>query len=398
MNKKIKALVLFSGGLDSILAVKLLQVQGIEVNGVCFESNFFNCEKAKKAAEELGIKLKIVDISKKLLEIVKNPLSGYGKHLNPCIDCHSLMIKKAGEYLTPQPPFLSALSDGVKIRRGGESRFSGRRGRDSILATGEVLGQRPFSQTKEALARIEKLAGKEILRPLSAKKLPETVYEKQGLVNRGRLKDISGRSRDKQMELAEKYGLKNYSSPAGGCLLTDPEFSQRLLVMFEKWPECNTNDVELLKHGRVFWLTPSTPKNAKKRQDANKCQKVLIVVGRHKEDDERLEKLAKQGDIVVELEKIAGPLTIVRSKNLSPSQPRLGGTAAGEVRSKKELLEIDVPEKLKMSELKLGEEKSEDEILQIAGLLTGYYAVKARGKKVKIEVTLRRQGSGGQGS
>ena len=406
MNKKIKALVLFSGGLDSILAVKLLQVQGIEVNGVCFESNFFNCEKAKKAAEELGIKLKIVDISKKLLEIVKNPLSGYGKHLNPCIDCHSLMIKKAGEYLTPQPPFLSALSDGVKIRRGGESRFSGRRGRDSILATGEVLGQRPFSQTKEALARIEKLAGKEILRPLSAKKLPETVYEKQGLVNRGRLKDISGRSRDKQMELAEKYGLKNYSSPAGGCLLTDPEFSQRLLVMFEKWPECNTNDVELLKHGRVFWLTPSTPKNAKKRQDANKCQKVLIVVGRHKEDDERLEKLAKQGDIVVELEEIAGPLTLVRNSKfqIPNNKPRNIATRqrGRQISSSKfqvpNSLEIEVPWKLKMSELKLGEEKSEDEILQIAGLLTGYYAVKARGKKVKIEVTLRRQGSGGQGS
>ena len=376
MNKKIKALVLFSGGLDSMLAVKLLQVQGIEVDGVCFESNFFSCRKAKKAAEELGIKLKIVDISKELLEIVKNPLSGYGKHLNPCIDCHSLMIKKAGEYLTPQPPLL--------IRRGGESRFSGRRGRGNILATGEVLGQRPFSQTKEALARIEKIAGVEILRPLSAKLLPETKYEKQGLVNRGRLLNIKGRSRERQMELVEKYKLKNYSSPAGGCLLTDPEFSNRLIKMLDYWPDCDVNDVDLLKYGRVSWLTLKTPKNAKERQ------KVLIVVGRHEEDNDNLEKLAKQGDITVELEEIAGPVTIVRSKKFPPEadEPR-----AQEVRNKKELLEIDVPEKLKMGELKLGEEKSEDEILKIAGLLTGYYAVKAREKRVKLKVITATAGS-----
>ena len=347
-----------------MLAVKLLQVQGIEVEGVCFTSNFFNCEKAKKAAEELGIKLKIINISKELLEIVKNPTSGYGKHLNPCIDCHSLMIKKAGALLQNGSTAPVATGDYGAV---------------NIIATGEILSQRPFSQTKEALARVEKLAGKEILRPLSAKKLPETVYEKQGLVNRGRLLNIKGRSRERQMELVEKYKLKNYSSPAGGCLLTDPEFSNRLIKMLDYWPDCDVNDVDLLKYGRVFWLTLKTPKNAKERQ------KVLIVVGRHKEDNENLERLAKKGDVMVELKDIAGPITIARIRNYE-----LGIMNNG--------LEINVPEKLRMSELKFGEEKNEDEILKIAGSLTGYYAVKARGQKVKAEVTLRRQGSGGQGS
>ncbi|MCK4554695.1 hypothetical protein KAU19_07105, partial [Candidatus Parcubacteria bacterium] len=284
-----------------------------------------------------------------------------------CIDCHSLMARKAGEFLQSGSTAPVATGD---------------YGANNILATGEILGQRPFSQNKEALARIEKIAGVEILRPLSAKFLPETKYEKQGLVNRGRLLNIKGRSRERQMELVEKYKLKNYSSSAGGCLLTDPEFNQRLLVMLERWPECGVNDVELLKYGRVFWLTP---KNAKKRQDANKCQKVLIVVGRHKEDNERLEKLAKQRDIVVKLEEMAGPLTIIRKLEIGR---RRSMALATEQNWKSGDLKIDVPKRLKMGELKLGEEKSENEILKIAGLLTGYYTTKARGKRVKLEIKI----------
>jgi len=387
--KKVKALVLFSGGLDSMLAVKLLQVQGIEVEGICFISNFFNCDKAKDAAEYLGIKLKVVDISEEMLEIVKNPDSGYGKHLNPCIDCHALMIKRAGKYLTPRPPllirrgggelpsYLGGAGGGID-RRGGGSRLSGRRGRGNILASGEVLGQRPFSQTKEALARVEKLAGVEILRPLSAKKLLETEYEKQGLVNRGRLQNISGRSRERQMELARKYNLQDYASPAGGCLLTDPEFSQRLLVMLEKWPKCFCEDVELLKYGRVFWL-----KTRNERKDTKRTNCVLIVVGRHKEDNEQLEKLAKKGDIMVELEEMAGPLTIARNSKSQITNYKQIPNLKLQIPNE---FEINVPEKLKMGELKLGEEKSESEVLRIAGLLTGWYAIKARGKSVKLKV------------
>ncbi len=358
--QKVKALILFSGGLDSVLAVKLLQIQNIEVEGICFTSNFFGCAKAKKAAEEIGIKLNIVDISKELLDIVKNPQSGYGKNLNPCIDCHSLMLKKASVYLTPQPPLL--------IRRGGGAE---RRGRGNIIATGEVLGQRPFSQNKEALARIEKIAGVEILRPLSAKLLPETAYEKQGLVNRGRLLNIRGRSRERQTELIEKYKLKNYSSPAGGCLLTDPEFSNRLMKMLDYWPDCDVNDVELLKHGRIFWLKTRIDINLK--QIHTNYKKALIVVGRHEEDNENLEKLARRGDVLLELGDIAGPITVIRKFEV-------GNLKFGN------LLKIDVPEKLRMGELKFGDEKNFEEILNIAGLLTGWYAVKARGKKIKIKL------------
>ncbi|MDP3043195.1 MAG: tRNA 4-thiouridine(8) synthase ThiI [bacterium] len=358
--KTIKALVLFSGGLDSMLAVKILQKQNIEVGGACFKSNFFGCEKAREPAEFLGIKLFEIDISEEILELVKNPPSGYGKHLNPCVDCHALMVKKASEFL----------------QKGSTAPRSAMRGDYGagiydFIATGEVLGQRPFSQNKDALKRVEKLAGVEILRPLSAKLLPETEIEKQGLVVRGKLLDIQGRTRERQMELAEKYNLKYYSAPAGGCLLTDPEFSQRLLVMLDNWPECDANDVELLKYGRVFWFKTRMDTNKKRIPPGGTNHEwVLAVVGRNKEDNENLEKLAKKGDVMLELEEIMGPLTLVRNYKLQITND----------------FEIEIPEKLKMSELKMGEEKSEEEILQIAALLTGYYATKARGQKVKIKI------------
>jgi len=349
-----KALVLFSGGLDSVLAVKLLEKQGIEVRGVCFESCFFGCEKAKISAEEIGLKLparnaslrlrndaggEVINIDKEILEIVKNPPNGYGKNLNPCIDCHSLMARLAGEFA--------------------------KKNDYNIIATGEVLGQRPFSQNKEALKRVEKIAGLEILRPLSAKLLPETEYEKNGLVNRGRLLDISGRSRERQLDLVEKYNLKNYATPAGGCLLTDPEFSQRLLKMLEFWNECDSNDIELLKNGRVFWF------------NLTRNKKVLAVIGRDEKDNNNLEKLVKKGDVMIELKEISGPLTVVRNYKSQDT-------------NHKQILnsKLQITNKLKMGELRLGEEKSEEEILNIAGLLTGYYSVKARGKKVNLIIKI----------
>ncbi len=340
---KTKALVLLSGGLDSMLAAKLLIEQGIEVVGVCLESNFFNCGKAKKAVKNIGIELKIIDISKDLLRIVKNPPSGYGKHLNPCIDCHSMMIKKGAEI---------AKKEGYHI-----------------IATGEVLGQRPFSQHKEALARVVKLAGNEILRPLSAKLLPEIEAEKKGSVNRVKLLDISGRSRERQIKLAKKYNLTDYATPAGGCLLTDSGFCERLMKMLDWWPECTPLDVELLKYGRVFWLKHKTGK------------RILVVVGRHKEDNENLERVAKKGDFMLELKEMMGPTTIIRIINYE-----LPFDFTQDKRIKNDFMEIYVPEKLKMSELKLLENKDDKEILNIAALLTGYYATKARGKRIKITI------------
>lgn len=334
-----------------MLAAKILMEQGISVTGICFKSNFYSADKAKTAAKALGIELIIDDISREILELVKNPPSGYGKHLNPCVDCHSLMIKKAGEYLTPQPPLLA------KERGGGAERSRGEV--YNFIATGEVLGQRPFSQNPESLDKVMKLSGVDALRPLSAKLLKETEVEKNGLVKRNRLLDIKGRSRERQLELARKYNLKAYATPAGGCLLTDPGFSERLMKMLDYWPDCDILDIELLKMGRIFWL--------KEKED----RRVLIIVGRHQQDNENLEKTAIKNDILMELKDINGPTALIRMKHNSGQR----------IFADKK---YQVPKNLKKAELKLGEDKSREEIVDIAALLTGYYSIKARGKEVDI--------------
>lgn len=332
MNK-VKALVLLSGGLDSMLAVKVLQVQGIEVVGLCFKSNFYGCDKAREAVSQLGIELIEYDISKEMLGLVKNPPSGYGKNLNPCIDCHSLMIRTAGEIA--------------------------KKDHYNFVATGEVLGQRPFSQTKDSLNRVAKLAGIPVLRPLSAKLLAETEIEKQGLVRRGRLLDISGRGRERQLELAEKFKIKDYPSPAGGCLLTDPGFSDRGVHLLDNWPDCLSADFELIKHGRVFWFTNI------------KGEKAILLVGRHQKDNENLEKLAQTGDIVIKLKEITGPTSVLRTKKLNFDIDQE--------------LNLTVPEKLSEFEKDIFKKNSEKDILRLAGMLTAYYASRARGEEVKID-------------
>lgn len=338
-----------------MLAARILQEQGIEVVGVSFKSHFFDTKRARVAAGILGIKFIEIDFSEEHLKMVKNPAHGYGKNMNPCIDCHGMMLKWAKEFLR------GLTSKALEV---------GPRGDFDFIATGEVLGQRPMSQNKEALKTVEKIAGLEnrILRPLSAKLLEETEMEKAGLVKRGRLFGIKGRSREGQIELVKKYGIIEYPNSAGGCILTDPEFSQRLIKLFDNLTESDGNDVELIKSGRVFWF--------KTRTDANKIRRknILVVVGRKKEECENLEKLAKKGDIVIELKEMVGPLTIVRIFNFHFS-----------ISNEKEI-ELEIPRELKMSELRLGEEKDENEILKISGLLTGYYATKARGRSVKLEV------------
>jgi len=346
----IKALILFSGGLDSLLGVKILQAQSIEVTGVCFKSSFFSADKAKEAAKNLGIELKIVDISSEILELVKNPPSGYGRRLNPCIDCHSLMIKEAAKILKKE--------------------------RYDFIATGEVLGQRPFSQNKDALESVSKLSGTEVLRPLSAKLLGETEIEKKRLVNRGRLLNIRGRRRERQIELAKKYKLKEIPSPSGGCLLTDPGFSDRLVKMLDYWPDCSLHDINLLKNGRIFWF------NQKDRNIKDRNIKTIIVIGRHLNDNENLEKLVKSGDIMLKLKEIVGPTTLIRIK-----EPNLVINKLEKEINKE--INIDIPDTLKMSSLKLGEEKDFKEIIEIAALLTGYYSTKARGKNIVVNISIK---------
>jgi len=269
---KVKAVVLLSGGLDSMLAVKVLMEQGIKVRAISFKSYFFNAKQARKAAKNLKIQLRVVDISKEHLKIVKNPKYGYGKGMNPCIDCHTLMLRRAKEIMEKE--------------------------KFDFVATGEVLGERPMSQNKRALGIVEEESSLKgyLLRPLSAKLLPETIPEKKGQVVREKLLAISGRSRKKQIELAKKWKIKHYPSPAGGCLLTDLEFSKRLRELFQKRPDSNGNDIELLKLGRHFFEN-----------------KVKIIVGRNHEENIRLKELAKKSDVLIELKDFVGPTTLIRN-------------------------------------------------------------------------------------
>jgi predicted subunit of tRNA(5-methylaminomethyl-2-thiouridylate) methyltransferase len=362
--KKVKALVLLSGGLDSILAAKVLMEQGIEVIGICFESNFFSADKARLAADTLGIKLIVKNIGDEIWGLVKNPPSGHGKNMNPCVDCHALMIKTAGEYV--------------------------KKGEYDFLATGEVLGERPFSQNRISLDKVVKLAGVEVLRPLSAKLLPETEAEKLKFVDREKLLDISGRSRARQFELAEKYGLKEYPSPTGGCLLTDPAFSERLKELLRNWPDCDGDDIELLKFGRVFWLkfdnnvNSPTPPCLPDRQVATmgNIKKVLVVIGRDEQENDNLEKLAKKGDFVLKLKDITGPVAIVRIINYSSSVALAKGD---ELQIMNDIVKVNIPEKINDKEI-IDIFTEEDKLFNNLLILTGYYSTKARGKEVKIAI------------
>jgi len=340
--KKVKALVLFSGGLDSILAVKILESQGIEVVAVCFTSNFFNSEKAEESALLLRVQLKIVSITNEILELVKNPPNGYGKNMNPCIDCHSLMIRKAGEIMKKE--------------------------KFEILASGEVLGQRPFSQNRKALAQVEDLAGVEVLRPLSAKLLPNTVYEDKNYVNRNRLKRISGRQREEQISLSKQYKIVKFPSPAGGCILTDPEFSNRLLKLLDYWPDANNNDVEIVKQGRVFWFN---------YKDTETNKKILVVIGREHKENEALKELAKKGDFMLELKEIMGPTTLLRFSKEQSLQRQDGPNQTNKIK---------IPEKLNLSEFNINVEKNKAEIFEITSILTGWYSTKARNKEIEITI------------
>ena len=349
---KARALILFSGGLDSLLAAKILQDQGVETEGICFISNFFDCEKARISARALKMKLHTVNISKEILELVKNPNYGHGKNLNPCIDCHGLMIKMAGEFLKNK-----------KNQNGFD-----------FLATGEVLGQRPFSQNLRSLKTVGKIGGISVLRPLSAQNLSETEVEKKGLIDRNKLKKISGRGRGEQIELAWKYGLENFFQSGGGCLLTDPQFARRLSLMLKNWSHCSPGDVELLKHGRVYWIT-------------QKQSKVLVVVGREEKDNKNLEKLAQRGDVLVELKETTGPLTLIRGVSNLPSYvwrsiTRPFSDYIYSVFRKK------IPLEIKEEEIKTVEDRGEKGVVENAGILTGWFTPKVRGEEVSLEVKI----------
>ncbi|MBF0224545.1 MAG: tRNA 4-thiouridine(8) synthase ThiI [Desulfobacterales bacterium] len=269
---KVKALGLCSGGLDSILSGVVLKQQGIHVEWISFETPFFSAEKAQKASKMTNIPLIIKNITSEYLPMLKNPPCGYGTEMNPCLDCHALMFKIAGSVMN-------------------ELGFN-------FLFSGEVLGQRPMSQTKNSLRYVEKKSGFEgyILRPLSAKRLPETIPESSKLINRDNLLDIAGRGRKIQIALAKEFGINEYPAPAGGCLLCDKGYSDRLRDFFQYNDSWNEKDFELLKHGRHF------------RIDA----KTKLVIGREEKDNENILKyFDKENDIILQVDKIPGPIGLI---------------------------------------------------------------------------------------
>ncbi|MCK5534778.1 7-cyano-7-deazaguanine synthase [bacterium] len=275
----IKAVVLFSEGLDSSLAVKLMQEQGVEVVAINFIMPFSHENKHKKKknitiqrAEELKIKLKLYKAEKEYLQIVKNPRYGYGKNLNPCIACRIWMLEKAKE-------LMKELDAG-------------------FIVSGEVLGQRPMSQKRYALKIIEKESGLEglIVRPLSAKLLDPSIPEKEGWIEREKLFDISGRSRTRQFALAKRFKITNYDNPAGGCLLTESYFSLKTKDLI-KSNMFNMNNIHLIKKGRYFSVSNS----------------FKLVVGRDKQENEELMALAGEGDLILKSE-VKGPIAIGRGE------------------------------------------------------------------------------------
>jgi tRNA U34 2-thiouridine synthase MnmA/TrmU len=271
-----KALALYSGGLDSTLAILVILKQGIEVTAVQFITDF-GCKISSKSlraevSEKFGFEVRENYISDKFLDIVKNPKFGHGKNMNPCMDCKILMLKEAKKFMEQE-------------------------GADFII-TGEVLWQRPMSQRRDTFPRIDKEAGLDgyILRPLSAKLLKPTVPEQTGIVDREKLYGFSGRTRKPQMALAKEFGLSEYPQPAGGCLLTDPIYSFRFKELLSQNPSPSLKDIKLLRLGRHFRIS----------------QDCKIIVGRNEKENDAIQLLAGDKDYLLNVEGYGSPITIIQ--------------------------------------------------------------------------------------
>ena len=282
-EEKKKVVALLSGGLDSQLAVRMMQEQGFEVSAVAIKTPFcdFDCGRGcgfeiRERADDLNVNLKTVYLGDEYIEMLKHPKHGIGSGFNPCIDCRAMMFNAAKKHM-----------DEI----GAE-----------FIISGEVLGQRPMSQHGPALRTIEKesgLVGK-IVRPLSAALLPETDPEKNGLIKRENLGMIKGRTRRAQLDMAKKYGIENPPNAGGGCLLTDPTFGLRAKDLFAHTETPTINDIDLLKIGRHFRFDEETK----------------FVVGRNKDENEMIKAIALPGDILFQARDHMGPVSILRGKNV----------------------------------------------------------------------------------
>ena len=292
---QVKALSLFSGGLDSILATRVIMAQNIEVQAIKFVSPFFNydiledSEQYKRTIKQkYGIEVIVEDITEPYMEILFMPQHGFGKNFNPCIDCKILMLKRAKEMMAE----LGC----------------------SFLITGEVLGQRPMSQRRDTLNVIERDSDNKsiLLRPLCAKLLTETEAERKGLVDREKLLNFSGRGRSRQIALAKKFGITDFPSPAGGCILADPILSKRVEKLFTgkfiiDQDRITTEDILLLLVGRQFLL----PGN------------IWLILGRNEKDNDKITALAGKDDILVYMEERPGPTAVLRTGALCSAEHEL---------------------------------------------------------------------------
>ena len=282
--KEVKALSLFSGGLDSILASRVVAAQGINVQAIKFVSPFFNYdvledpEKYKETIKKkYDIDVIVEDITIPYMEILHNPVHGFGKNFNPCIDCKILMLKRAKEMMKD----LGC----------------------SFLITGEVLGQRPMSQRRDTLNVIERDSDSRsiLLRPLCAKLLNETNAEREGLVDREKLLNFSGRGRSRQIALAKEFGITDFPSPAGGCILADPILSRRVERLFAgdfvvRPEDITTSDILLLLVGRQFLLPGGG----------------WLILGRNEKENNKMTRLAGASDVLFYMEERPGPTAVLR--------------------------------------------------------------------------------------
>lgn len=274
--KQIKAVGLLSGGLDSTLAAQIVKSLGIEVYAVYFAMPWGCCNKTKaiEAAMKLGIKFISLQLDERYLEIVKNPRYGRGSALNPCVDCRIHMFSRAAQYMRHI-------------------------GADFVF-TGEVLGQRPMSQMRQSMRKIEEGAGLKgyLLRPLCAQLLEPTLPESQGLIDRDKLLKISGRSRKEQIQLAEGMDIDGYIQPGGGCLLTDSNFSRRMRDTFDHGYR-NFRETVALQWGRHFRIN----------------RDFKAVLGRDQEENDSLIRFAHRDDYVMQLGDHEGPVLILKGQH-----------------------------------------------------------------------------------
>ncbi len=278
-KKKGHCIALFSGGLDSALAVLLMLRQDIEVTALTFMTHF-GCDLGDRsscgsnpypAAEKYGFNVKLMHLGQKFVDIIEKPKYGYGKNMNPCTDCRILMLQEAKN-----------LMEMVNA---------------DFIITGEVMGQRPMSQVKHKLNLVENVTGLKgkLLRPLSAKLLKPTDVELSGMVDREQLEGISGRGRHRQIELAKQFGLDDYPNPASGCLLTDENYSIRLRDLLKHSEHLTFDDLNLLRVGRHFRLDRNTK----------------VIVGRDEKENNQLEAYKKPHYGHVEALGIGSPVSLV---------------------------------------------------------------------------------------